>query len=343
MDRLKTLKTASAQNALTESPDGIAAAQDSKSDIQHLAPAIHRPIAATLNRSSINPKSQIPNPKSKGSKPATRNTQPATQIRPISSLQSEIPNLKSPIERPASRNPSSLNPKSEIQNPKSKPCYAVNLGMIDYNHAWKLQSDLVAAKVNRSNSQDIILFLEHPAVFTLGRRGGRDHLLVSESFLKQSGIPIVQVERGGYITFHGPGQLVVYFIINLEARRLGVTDFVEALEEIMLRTVRTWGLTAQRNKKNPGIWMGNSKMGSIGIALRKGISFHGLALNVNVDLTPFSWIQPCGLPGVSMTSVKQERGQEIPMDVVRNAVKENFESVLGLDLIDISYSDLQRF
>ena len=110
----------------------------------------------------------------------------------------------------------------------------------------------------------------------------------------------------------------------------------------MLRTVRTWGLTAQRNKKNPGIWMGNSKMGSIGIALRKGISFHGLALNVNVDLIPFSWIQPCGLPGVSMTSVKQERGQEIPMDVARNAVKENFESVLGLDLIDISYSDLQQ-
>lgn len=150
------------------------------------------------------------------------------------------------------------------------------------------------------------------------------------------------MERGGYITFHGPGQLVVYFIINLEARRLGVTDFVEALEEIMLRTVRTWGLTAQRNKKNPGIWMGNSKMGSIGIALRKGISFHGLALNVNVDLTPFSWIQPCGLPGVSMTSVKQERGKEIPMDVVRNVVKENFKSVLGLDLNDISYSDLQQ-
>jgi lipoate-protein ligase B len=83
--------------------------------------------------------------------------------------------------------------------------------------------------------------------------------------------------------------------------------------------------------------MGNSKMGSIGIALRKGISFHGLALNVNVDLTPFSWIQPCGLQGVSMTSVKQELGQEIPMDVVRNAVKENLKSVLGLDLNDISY------
>jgi lipoate-protein ligase B len=263
-------------------------------------------------------------------------------LSPTQDWRSKIRNPKSEIRNRKTRNPSSLNPKSEIRNPKSKPCYAVNLGMIDYNHAWKLQSDLVAAKVNRSNNQDIILFLEHPAVFTLGRRGGRDHLLVSESFLKQSGIPIVQVERGGYITFHGPGQLVVYFIINLEARRLGVTDFVEALEEIMLRTVRTWGLTAQRNKKNPGIWMGNSKMGSIGIALRKGISFHGLALNVNVDLTPFAWIQPCGLPGVSMTSVKQERGKEIPMDVVRNVVKENFKSVMGLDLNDISYSDLQQ-
>jgi lipoate-protein ligase B len=213
--------------------------------------------------------------------------------------------------------------------------------MTDYNQAWKLQSDLVAARLSKSKGRDIILFLEHPAVFTLGRRGGRDHLLVSKSFLKQSGISIIQVERGGYITFHGPGQLVVYFIINLEARRLGVADFVKALEEIMLRTVKTWGLTAQRNKKNPGIWMGDSKMGSIGIALRKGVCFHGLALNVNVDLTPFSWIQPCGLQGVSMTSVKQELGQEIPMDVVRNAVKENLKSVLGLDLNEISYLDLR--
>ncbi len=169
--------------------------------------------------------------------------------------------------------------------------------MIDYNKAWQLQSELVAAKVNSSIDRDIILFLEHPAVFTLGRRGGRDYLLVGESFLEQSGISVVQVERGGYITFHGPGQLVVYTLIDLEARRLGVTDFVAALEEIMLQSVRAWGLTAQRSAANPGIWMGRRKMGSIGIALRKGISFHGLALNINLDLTPFSWIQPCGLAG----------------------------------------------
>jgi lipoate-protein ligase B len=135
---------------------------------------------------------------------------------------------------------------------------------------------------------------------------------------------------------------VVYTIIDLEARRLGVTDFVAALEEIMLQTLRTWGLTAQRSSTNPGIWIGPRKMGSIGIALRKGISFHGLALNVNVDLTPFSWIQPCGLEGVSMTSVKQELGKEIPMNVVTHEVKKNLKSVLGLDLNDISYSDLHQ-
>jgi len=221
-------------------------------------------------------------------------------------------------------------------------CYAVNLGLMEYNRACQLQSQLVAAKINGSFSGDIILFLEHPAVFTLGRRGGRDYLLVGESFLEQSGIPVVQVERGGYITFHGPGQLVVYTIIDLEARRLGVTDFVAALEEIMLQTVRTWGLTAQRNSKNPGIWLGRRKMGSIGIALRKGISFHGLSLNVNVDLTPFSWIQPCGLKGVAMTSLKQELGRETPMRLVRQTVKKNFQSVLGLDLDSIGYSDLQQ-
>jgi lipoate-protein ligase B len=214
--------------------------------------------------------------------------------------------------------------------------------MVEYNQTWQLQSEIVAAKVNKFIDRDILLFLEHPAVFTLGRRGGRDYLQVGESFLEQAGIPVIQAERGGYITYHGPGQLVVYPIVDLEGRRLGVAEFVEALEEIMLLTVRSWGLKAQRSAKNPGIWMGTQKMGSIGIALRKGISFHGLALNVNVDLTPFSWVQPCGLEGVSMTSVQQELGEEIPMDAVYNAAKENFKSVLKMDLNDISHSDLQQ-
>lgn len=221
-------------------------------------------------------------------------------------------------------------------------CYAVNAGMMEYTQAWELQSGLVAAKINGTLNRDVILFVEHPAVFTLGRRGGREYLQVEATVLERAGIPIIQAERGGYITYHGPGQAVVYPIIDLEARRLGVTEYVAALEDIMLQTVASWGLKAQRDSANPGIWMGNHKMGSIGIALRKGISFHGLALNVNLDLTPFSWIQPCGLQGVSMTSVQQELGRKIPMPVVLRTVKKQFNSVLGLDLDDISYSDLQH-
>jgi lipoate-protein ligase B len=214
--------------------------------------------------------------------------------------------------------------------------------MKDYNEAWKLQSDIVSARVNGIIDTDIILFLEHPTVFTLGRRGGLGHLLVSEEFLKTSGIPIVHVERGGNITFHGPGQLVAYPIVNLKARSIGVVDFVEALEDVMLGTVRTWGIAAERNPANRGIWVGNNKMGSIGLAIRKGVSFHGLALNVNIDLTPFSWIQPCGLQGVCMTSMKQELGREMSMDDVCAAVKKQFESVLNLNLSTASFSHLQH-
>ena len=260
------------------------------------------------------------NPAAHDPQPATLNPQPATHN-----------------PQPATRNshPAARNPKPEI-------CYAVDLGMMGYNEAWKLQSDIVSARANGIIDTDIILFLEHPAVFTLGRRGGLDHLLVSEEFLKTSGIPIVHVERGGNITFHGPGQLVAYPIVNLKARRIGVVDFVEALETVMLATVRTWGIAAERNPANRGIWVGNNKMGSIGLAIRKGISFHGLALNVNVDLTPFSWIQPCGLQGVCMTSMQQELGCESSMDDVCAAVKQQFESVLNLNLSTASFSHLQH-
>jgi len=257
-------------------------------------------------------------------KPATRNSQPATR-----NTQHTTHNTQHATHN--TQHTTNIN-----------KCYAVNLGMMDYNEAWKLQSDIVSARVNGTIDADIILFLEHPAVFTLGRRGGLDHLLVSEKFLQTSGISIVHVERGGNITFHGPGQLVAYPIVNLKARSIGVVDFVEALEDVMLAAVRTWGIAAERNPANRGIWVGNSKMGSIGLAIRKSISFHGLALNVNVDLTPFSWIQPCGLEGVCMTSMKQELGREVSMDEVCAAVKKQFESVLGLNLTTENYSHLKH-
>jgi lipoate-protein ligase B len=238
--------------------------------------------------------------------------------------------------------PATRNPKPGTRNSQPDLCYAVDLNLIDYREAWQLQSDLVSARVNKTIDTDIILFLEHPAVFTLGRRGGLDHLLVSETFLQKSGIPIIHVERGGDITFHAPGQLVVYPIMNLETRRISVVDFVGTLEEVMLRTAASWGIAAERNSANRGIWVDDKKLGSIGISLRKGVSFHGLALNVNMDLTPFSWIQPCGLQGVCMTSMTEELGRDVIMDEVRNAVRHHFESVFQLHFEARTQSELQR-
>jgi len=211
---------------------------------------------------------------------------------------------------------------------------------MDYPEAWALQEKLVAARLSKRLDRDVFLFLEHPAVFTLGRRGGLDNLLVSEDFLKQAGIPLVQVERGGFITYHGPGQIVVYPIINLHARRIGVRDFVTAMEEAMLRTAAAWKIAASRNPVNSGIWAGNNKMGSIGIALRKGVSFHGLALNVNLDLTPFSWIQPCGLQGVGMTSMAQELGRSLSMSDVRQVLKDHLEAILEISFAEHNLSQL---
>jgi lipoate-protein ligase B len=212
---------------------------------------------------------------------------------------------------------------------------------MDYREAWKLQTDLVDARIKNDLSSDVVLSLEHSPVFTLGRRGGDENLLVSESFLDKSGISVVQVERGGNITYHGPGQLVVYPIMDLQIARIGVVEFVEALEEIMLKTVAHWGIKAERNSANRGIWIGEKKLGSIGIALRKGVSFHGLALNGNLDLLPFTWIQPCGLQDVQMTSMKQALSRDVSIMSVQEKLKENFASVFGMQLVVSSYAELR--
>jgi lipoate-protein ligase B len=140
------------------------------------------------------------------------------------------------------------------------------------------------------------------------------------------------VERGGDITYHGPGQLVVYPIVDLRASRWSVVEFVEALEEVMIRTLMDWGIKAERNPKNRGVWVGLSKIGSVGIAVRRSISFHGLALNVNTELEPFSWVHPCGLQGVRMTSMKEILGKEIAMVDVRRATATHIQEIFHVQM-----------
>ena len=220
--------------------------------------------------------------------------------------------------------------------------YCVSLPPTDYHQVWRLQQELVAARKDKTIDADTVLILEHPAVFTFGRRGGVENLTVSETFLEETGIGLIQVERGGSVTFHGPGQLVVYLIMDLQAAGLSVTDYVTRLEEIMLRTAADWGIAARRHSLNRGIWVDLKKMGSVGIAVRHGITFHGLALNVNLSLDPFNWIHPCGLKGIQVTSLAKESKQNVSISRVRTSLKRHIESVFGVRLEAIDLPALQR-
>lgn len=215
-----------------------------------------------------------------------------------------------------------------------------SLGRLDYQSAHKLQAELVERRRHQSLDRDLFLATEHPPVFTLGRRGGRDHLLVSDDFLAERGIDLLPVERGGFITYHGPGQLVLYPIINLRLAKLTAGDYVFCLEECMLRLTRDWGVTAARDPRNRGIWAGGRKLGSIGIAIRQGISFHGLSLNVNLSLEPFSWINPCGLAGVEMTSIASESGRDLSLSQLTANLPLHLAEVFGGDFKEITGAEL---
>jgi lipoate-protein ligase B len=207
----------------------------------------------------------------------------------------------------------------------------VEIPSIEYAEALKLQYSIVAARYNKIISTDVVLMVEHPPVFTVGRRGGQENLVVSEAVLKKLGIPVVQTERGGNITYHGPGQLVVYPIIDLREAKLKVADYVTRLEEVMIRTAAEWGIRAERNSLSRGIWVGRNKLGSIGIAIRHGISFHGFALNVNTSLIPFEWVHPCGLQDIAMTSMKCELSRQASMHQVRASVKRHMQEVFNVE------------
>ena len=187
-----------------------------------------------------------------------------------------------------------------------KPVICLDLSRTEYRKALELQHDLVWARQERVIVHDRLIVTDHQPVFTLGKRGGRENLIRSDEFLEQQGVDVIQTTRGGNITYHGPGQLVLYPIFDLDRMRMGVEEFVSTLEGIMLDTAEEFGVQARRSAKNPGIWVENAKIGSIGICIRKGVSFHGIALNVTNDLTPFTWINPCGMNDIFMTSIADQ-------------------------------------
>lgn len=211
----------------------------------------------------------------------------------------------------------------------------VDLGLVDYAAAYALQLDLVEKRRGGTVADDVFLVTEHPGTFTLGRRGGRENLMVSEQFLREKNIPLVHIERGGDITYHGWGQLVIYPIVHLRQAGLTVADYVACLEEIMIGLAAASGVTAGRDPRNHGVWVGDRKLGSVGIAVRHGVAFHGLALNVNLSLEPFSWVNPCGLTGVRMTSLGLESGREIGLDEVKKHLPGLLKQVFAREFVAI--------
>lgn len=228
-------------------------------------------------------------------------------------------------------------------NPTSnREWLAVNLPVVPYPEALALQHRLVAARIADPALPDMVLLLEHAPVYTLGWRGGAESIIVPRERLEDRGIAVVETERGGFITYHGPGQLVAYPIVNITARRLGVADFVAALETAMIATAARWGIDAARRPENRGVWIGARKLGSIGIAVRRGVVFHGLALNVIIDLTPFAWINPCGLENVATTSLAAEGAAGVTMAAARKTMVKALSSAFDAPIREIDAAAFER-
>ena len=209
-------------------------------------------------------------------------------------------------------------------------CVARWLGRVDYEEAWALQRDLAVRRA-RGETADTLLLLEHPPVYTTGRRSGGDRLLVPPEAL---GAPLLSVDRGGDITFHGPGQLVAYPVIGLGAQPRGVQRYVRRLEETIIRTLAGYGINAGREEGLTGVWAGGEKIAAIGVRVsRPGgagggwVTGHGLALNVSVDLRWFERIVPCGIAGRGVTSMERLLGATVPLPEVASRLAEEFAAV----------------
>ena len=216
--------------------------------------------------------------------------------------------------------------------------YLIDLGKMDYRDAHQLQLDCVQWRLLEEERPDIFVVTEHPPVFTLGRRGGRESLIVDEEFIKGRGVDIVQTERGGDITYHGPGQVVVYPIVQLRQAQLSVRAYVDMLEEVMISCAADFGVIAGRDHRNRGVWVGNNKIGSIGIRVRHGVSFHGLAFNVTLDFEHFSWIQPCGLAGIGVTSLDRESDKSVNFCQVKDNITLGLGQIFNRQFVSVEPS-----
>ncbi len=226
----------------------------------------------------------------------------------------------------------------------SAECHAVDLGRIRYQDASELQALLVAAR-KAGAVPDLLLLCEHPPVITLGRNGRREHLLASDAVLRQMGVGFCETNRGGDITYHGPGQLVAYPILNLAQIRRDVVWYVRQLEELMIRLSAEFGVSARRIKGLTGVWVevpgsGEQKLGAIGVHISRWVTSHGFAYNVSTDLRFFDLIVPCGIQGRKATSLEALLGCPVGLEQVARRAMAQFAEVFGLKLQPVTRTEL---
>lgn len=209
-----------------------------------------------------------------------------------------------------------------------------SLGQQPYLHIWQAMKDFTNSR--DSTTADECWLLEHEAVFTQGQAGKAEHIL------QHSTIPIVQCDRGGQVTYHGPGQLMAYWLVDIKRKKIGVRDFVSMMEQAVIAVLADYGINATLKEGAPGVYVDGAKISSLGLRVRKGCTYHGLALNVDMDLSPFLQINPCGYQGMAVTSMKllqkqmDAAGEGIDLNTVAQQLLQKFQSLLN-------YEDVQFF
>ena len=203
------------------------------------------------------------------------------------------------------------------------------LGQIGYGEAVALQHAL-RERLKRGEGEEHLLLLEHPHVYTLGRNASGSDVVASRAWLAARGVEVHDTDRGGQVTYHGPGQLVVYPLLDLERARLGVRSLVEGIERAIVGTLAQWHIEAFGRRDAPGVYVGTRKIASVGLRIRRGCSYHGLALNVAMDLEPFRRINPCGYAGLEMTQVS-ELGGPVDPGAVADALAPRLLAELGFE------------
>lgn len=211
-----------------------------------------------------------------------------------------------------------------------KEVLVCNLGITRYSDAWDLQRELFQLRVE-GKIPDILLLTEHANVYTIGKTGTEDHLLASKAELQQENVEVFQIDRGGDITYHGPGQLVAYPILDLQDYYLDVHRYLRDLEEVIILTLGEYGITSERDPRYTGVWVEGRKIAAIGVKVSRWVTMHGVAVNVNSDLSFFDRIIPCGIADRGVTSVERILSRRVDLEEFGERFVDSFGQVFGID------------